>query len=986
MAVAAALVLVLTLAAASASALSPPRRQLLNLEPEKLSVPAEQMHVQLTDKPGEMVVYWVSPADTSFVYYGTERGGMDQQMKSASPQQYSYLGSYADAGSDKDYRSNFIHEITLTGLLPDATYFYQCGDPANGRSKVYSFTTRSNDYDAPVSFSALGNQGADGDVRGSNAQRVFQRLLQDRTGDNFTLHAGDATYAGGNQVAWDRYGRWMEPFSARVPVMYAVGNKDAEYYAGPYKAWLTRLRHNEGSSQAWQPFWYSFTYGPVHTIVLSSEHTEFDGVKMAEWLDKDLQVANMPATRKASPFIIVVIHRPIYNSGTTALSPEIANEIEPLFEKHQVSIVITGQCDNYERTHPMFQRRIVDYSRGSDRDPYIGDFFTPKGKGQNHGVIYLTLGTGGRAGDRCPSQPWTVGNTMKLYGYGAFTVTRKDLNFRFVDLFGRTRDSFRICSMPDCADPMPVSSPGWWTVPPPPPPLPPKVLPPPPAPKPPPECKDTADLMAQSSDISINSMGSGCPSDIVTSVPFKIQFDKEFLKTYDENGKSDMLVLPGVFIGQFINNTATAARISLPQVDLYGASTDGSNITLSVDVVFPVGSNLDHIRDFRDVLAENATRIYRDFPAGLFTVLRDDTPTGDVEEEEEVEEEEAVPSPPPSPPPFSPPMPPSPQPPSPPVPQQPEVVSGVLESPSEPEDWLTSANSTMNSVGNALGIENPTSIYIFWGFLIVMGVVLIICVLVLTCKAFDCCCFKPPPPPVAGGGSGRSATYLLRSTDLGQSVNLRASVNRSQNLTDSMASPDLRSRVSIEAQEIMFRQRAGQAMKSQLPPRAAGVLDLEPFSVNYQNELLPWRSTRDQALDTPESQSWYNQNMPTISILDVARAQNAGMSYEIQHHGHHWEAPAPMHNEIQHSGHHWEQPPAANYEIYRHQYQLENMADSQREGLYTAQIIRSSLEVDNSVEMRQSGERVGASSSPERRPSEDGCGMMPPSMMGMWRV
>ena len=169
-------------------------------------------------------------------------------------------------------------------------------------------------------------------------------------------------------------------------------------------------------------------------------------------------------------------------------------------------------------------------------------------------------------------------------------------------------------------------------------------------------------------------------------------------------------------------------------------------------------------------------------------------------------------------------------------------------------------------------------------------------------------------------------------------------------------------------------------------------LDLEPFSVSYQNELSPaWRSTREYhhtAIDTPESQSWYNHNMPTISILDVARAQNAGASYEIQHNGHHWEAPAPMNHEIQHSGHHWEHPLPANYEIYRHQYQLEHMADSQQDGPPVAQIFRSSLEVDHSVEMRESVERVGGASNwhPERRTSEDGCGMMPPSMMGMWRV
>ena len=213
----------------------------------------------------------------------------------------------------------------------------------------------------------------------------------------------------------------MEPFSSHIPMMYAVGNKDFQYDGSKYNTWLRRYRHNEDEAgdAKWSKFWYSFDYGPVHVVVLSSEHEEVDGVKQWDWLAADLEKADRPYKRERTPFIIAVVHREIYNSGQQGLPPSLRYTMEPLFEKHRVSIVITGHCHNYERTKPMYSGRIVNLGRGSDRQPYTSNLFEPKGK-EVHGVVYLTLGTGGKSGEPCPSHPWTIGNTLKLYGYGGF--------------------------------------------------------------------------------------------------------------------------------------------------------------------------------------------------------------------------------------------------------------------------------------------------------------------------------------------------------------------------------------------------------------------------------------------------------------------------------------------------------------------------------------------------------------------------------------
>lgn len=411
---------------------------------------------------------------------------------------------------------------------------------------------------------------------------------------------------------WDKYGQWMQPFAARVPIMYALGDEEGEFSYNPYKTYLSRLRHLEGLNSFWQPYWYSFSYGPVHVAVLSSEHDHVDGVAVWDWLESDLQRASKPESRERTPFLVVLLHRPMYNGGATGLSSEVARNIEPLLQRYRVSVVISSHCHNYERTKPMYGGQIVSNGRGSDRAPYMSDLFSPKDESETHGVIHLSLGTGGRPGDRCPTKSWTVSNTMKLFGYGSFSVTRKALSFEMKDIRGRVRDSFRVCSRPDCENPpmlpgaeSPYGSDEWLFG---------------------QECE--ADLAAQSdSQLTINSLGSGCATDVVTSVPFKALFRRDFLQEYSENRQTSNMVLPGTFIADFVNNTATAAGLALTQIDLYGASSDGLSVILGVDVVFPMGREMEDIHSFVDTLADNPDSVYTGFPPGLFTIFRDDVPT-----------------------------------------------------------------------------------------------------------------------------------------------------------------------------------------------------------------------------------------------------------------------------------------------------------------------------------------------------------------------
>ena len=171
-----------------------------DLEPPHLKAGAEQVHVQLTGTPGETVVYWISPMNVSQVRFGKNEGSLKWKITSDSPQQYRYTGWAATQGSKTNYISNFMHEVTLKGLDPETEYFYKCGEWVNGFSDTFSFRTQSDNANAPVYFSAIGDQGPDFGDAESASNSVLQRLIGDRLQDSFALHAGDATYAMGDQV------------------------------------------------------------------------------------------------------------------------------------------------------------------------------------------------------------------------------------------------------------------------------------------------------------------------------------------------------------------------------------------------------------------------------------------------------------------------------------------------------------------------------------------------------------------------------------------------------------------------------------------------------------------------------------------------------------------------------------------------------------------------------------------------------------------
>jgi len=83
----------------------------------------EQVHIQCTTNPTEMIIIWVTFASSNghFVQYGTQPGVYTAQ---GSGYEYTYtVGVPAWAG--------FLHRVLVTGLVPGTRYYYRVGDGVN---------------------------------------------------------------------------------------------------------------------------------------------------------------------------------------------------------------------------------------------------------------------------------------------------------------------------------------------------------------------------------------------------------------------------------------------------------------------------------------------------------------------------------------------------------------------------------------------------------------------------------------------------------------------------------------------------------------------------------------------------------------------------------------------------------------------------------------------------------------------------------------
>ena len=204
---------------------------------------------------------------------------------------------------------------------------------------------------------------------------------------------------------WDTWEDFFEPLGSQLPSAVLCGNHEIETQDAPLEARardklrespLVPARDPAFAHQA--PFvnyihrfpmpragdfeqgdlFYSFDLGPAHFVFLNSYDSFVDAnwatnqSRQFAWLRKDLASVD----RKATPWVIVGMHAPWYNSNTVHHNEKEETLLKALMEDtiyaNKVDLVFAGHVHAYERMNPV-------YKNVTTRD----------------GPIYLNIGDGG---------------------------------------------------------------------------------------------------------------------------------------------------------------------------------------------------------------------------------------------------------------------------------------------------------------------------------------------------------------------------------------------------------------------------------------------------------------------------------------------------------------------------------------------------------------------------------------------------------------
>jgi acid phosphatase type 7 len=321
----------------------------------------------------------------------------------------------------------------LTQLFPYDGTANECPSP----EKIRSFRTAPAPFDpelddpaqqyAPVSFAIVGDLG-----QFPHSEETFARLILSRDEIDSIILAGDIAYPNMDHQQWDTFFDFLDdyPITDRKPMQIVPGNHDIDkvelgseiFLAYEYRFRMPRVHPPQLGlydgppgflnmdvppyplPYEWGNAYYAYTYGPARFVMVSSYSSILPGSAQHTWIQEELAAID----RRVTPWVIVVLHTPMYN--TFALHRHdlqivaVKEHLESILVEHKVNMVFTGHIHAYLRTANVVNDGVLDPT----------------------GPVHITVGAGGR---KCEApfmnldpEPWVKVRDATIYGYGMFRI------------------------------------------------------------------------------------------------------------------------------------------------------------------------------------------------------------------------------------------------------------------------------------------------------------------------------------------------------------------------------------------------------------------------------------------------------------------------------------------------------------------------------------------------------------------------------------
>lgn len=361
------------------------------------------------------------------------------------------------------------HEVALTGLAPDTTWFYSVGDSAAvhaGDDPDHSFRTSPPlGTQAPARVWVVGDSGTANHK--ARAVRDAFLLFSPTSPDLFVL-LGDNAYDDGTDWEYERALFDVYPSVLRTtPAFPTLGNHDARSAdsptgTGPYYDGFTLPAAGEsGGVPSGTEAYYSYDYANVHFISLDSHDSERGpGGPMLTWLEADL-------TATTQDWIVAYWHHPPYskgshNSDTEGRLVQMRVSVLPILEDYGVDLVLSGHSHSYERSFlldghytgsALFDPLVHAVDAGDGREAGTGAYRKPSyGPAAHEGAVYVVAGSSGKTTAAALDHPAMVVSALAL-GSVILDFAGYRLDATFLDDTGGIADSFTLLKGADCTLP-----------------------------------------------------------------------------------------------------------------------------------------------------------------------------------------------------------------------------------------------------------------------------------------------------------------------------------------------------------------------------------------------------------------------------------------------------------------------------------------------------------------------------------------------------
>ena len=308
-------------------------------------------------------ITWLAAINSSknkaVIKYGDAENALDKTLEGTCR-----LFSFVETTQGEAYRLN---SVSLTGLQPEKTYYYQVGDGEKW-SEVMSFTTAPKDRSADTKFFIFG------DIQTDNTANLAAAIEKVKDGGySFGIQTGDGI---DNVTRFSNWRGYLNSINSKkmnsIDMIHTLGNH--EYY-GDGKGDISKGMFGLENSE--QGGYYSYEYGSMYVGVIN------DGGDLLKALDEAKNdIKNTKCTWKA-----LVMHQPIY--GTEDMMKEEARQkVVAAIEDAGFDVVFSGDDHSYARTYPMkADKKLGEASRDGVVYYICGDLSSKDNKYENRDIF-----------------------------------------------------------------------------------------------------------------------------------------------------------------------------------------------------------------------------------------------------------------------------------------------------------------------------------------------------------------------------------------------------------------------------------------------------------------------------------------------------------------------------------------------------------------------------------------------------------------------